>query len=141
MRWVFALGICAMATTAFATAPRINSVNPPGGQRGTEIAVRFSGELLDDAQEVVFYGPGIEVLELKTNKARLKIAPDCRLGEHHFRIRAASGVSDLRMFYVGPFASTNETEPNNEPAKPQPIPLNVTVQGSAGGEDIDYFQI
>jgi pre-peptidase len=130
-----------MATAALATGPQLSSITPPGGQRGTELEVRFNGERLDDAQEIVFYGPGIEVLELKTNKARLKIASDCRLGEHHVRIRAASGISDLRMFYVGPFASTNETEPNNELAKAQAIPLNVTVQGAAGGEDLDYFQI
>jgi hypothetical protein len=141
MRWVFALGVMAMVATALATAPRLNSISPPGGQRGTELEVRFNGERLDDAQEVIFYGQGIEVLELKTNKARVKIAPDCRIGEHHVRIRAASGISDLRMFYVGPFASTNETEPNNELAKAQPIPLNVTVQGAAGGEDMDHFQI
>lgn len=142
MRWVFALGTLAMATTtSFATAPRLNSLSPPGGQRGTELEVRFNGDRLDDAQEVVFYSKGIEVLDLKTNKARLKIASDCRLGEHHVRIRAASGISDLRTFYVGPFASTNETEPNNELAKAQSIPLNVTVQGAAGGEDMDFFQV
>src|SRR6185436_577841 len=32
-------------------------------------------------------------------------------------------------------------EPNNEFAKPQTIPLNVTVNGTAGGEDIDYYRI
>ena len=141
MRWVFAFGLLAMATTTFATAPRLNSITPPGGQRGTEVDVRFNGERLDDAQEVVFYGKGIEVVELKTNKARLKIASDCPLGEHHVRIRCASGISDLRLFYVGPFATTNETEPNNELAKAQPVPLNATIQGSSGGEDMDFFQV
>ncbi len=141
MRRIIALGLFAMATTALATAPQLSSISPPGAQRGTEVEIRFNGERLDDTKEVIFYGSGIEVLELQTNKARLKIAPDCRLGEHHVRLRAASGISDLRLFYVGPFASTNETEPNNELAKAQPIPLNVTVQGRSGGEDIDYYQI
>jgi len=141
MRRIFALGLFAMATGALATGPRLNSISPPGGQRGTELEVKFNGERLDDAQEVVFYGPGIEAVDLKTNKARLKIADDCRLGEHHLRIRCASGISDLRLFYVGPFASTNEIEPNNDAAKAQPIPLNATVQGAAGGEDMDYFQV
>src|SRR4051812_17520635 len=141
MRRILALGLFAIATSALATGPKLNSVSPPGGQRGTELEVKFNGERLDDAQEVVFYGAGIEALDLKTNKARFKIAADCPLGEHQFRIRAASGISDLRIFYVGALASTNEVEPNNEIAKAQPIPLNATVQGSAGGEDIDYFQI
>lgn len=141
-RWFYvAVAVLAIATGALATGPRLNSITPPGAQRGTEVEVKFNGERLDDAQEVVFYGSGIEVVDLKTNKARLKVASDCRLGEHHVRIRCASGISDLRLFYVGPFASTNEVEPNNDPAKAQPIPLNATVQGAAGGEDLDYFQV
>src|SRR5262249_41167959 len=35
----------------------------------------------------------------------------------------------------------DEVEPNNEPAKAQKIPLNVTVAGSIGQEDTDCFVI
>src|SRR5882762_1482975 len=77
---------------ASATSPRIASITPTGAQRGTEIELRFNGSRLDDAQEIVFYEPGIQVLKMdsaKTNvvKAQIKIAADCPLGEHHLRIR------------------------------------------------------
>lgn len=141
-----ALTLVLSGLMSYATAPNLRSITPPGGQRGTEVEIALGGERLDDAQEIVWYQPGIEVLKLDENKtnsfrARIKISSDCALGEHHLRVRAASGVSELRTFYVGPFASTNETEPNNELAKPQTIPLNVTVNGTAGGEDIDYYRI
>lgn len=135
-----------MATVATATQPRLTSTTPSGGQRGTELELRLNGSRLDDAQEIVFYAPGIEVVKMeggKTNslKAQIKIAPDCRLGEHHLRIRAATGVSDLRTFFVSPFPVLAETEPNNELAKAQSISLNSTITGSIASEDVDYFVV
>jgi hypothetical protein len=127
-----------------ATTPRLNSTTPAGGQRGTEVDVKLNGSRLEDAQEIVFYGAGIECTKVEANKevrARFKIAPNCRLGEHHFRVRAKGGVSDLRTFWVGALPELAEKEPNNEIAKPQPIPLNTTVAGAAGGEDVDFYQV
>ena len=87
---------------AHAVAPRLANILPPGAQRGTEVEVRFTGQRLDDTKEIVFYTPGISVasMEASTNrvKATLKIAPDCRLGEHQMRLRTATGVSEVRTF-------------------------------------------
>ena len=135
-----------LATLAQATSPKFNSTTPSGGQRGTDLDLRFNGQRLEDAQEIVFYSPGIEVLKLdpaRTNglKARIRITKDCPLGEHPLRIRAASGVSDVRTFWVGPFKTLEEIEPNNEVGKAQPVPLNVTISGTIGPEDVDYFRI
>ena len=49
-----------------------------------------------------------------------------RLGEHGFRIRTATGISEFRTFWVGAFPVIDEKEPNNAFDTPQPIPLNVT---------------
>ena len=141
-----AIGVLLAAFSLYATAPRLNTVSPPGGQRGTEVELKLSGERLHDAQEVVLFHPGIEVLKLDENKtnsfrARLKISPDCQLGEHHIRVRAASGLSEVRTFFVGPFATTNETEPNNEMEKAQLVSQNSTVNASGGGEDLDFYRI
>ena len=128
-----------------ATQPRLNSTTPPGAQRGTEIEVKLNGSRLDDAQELIFYRPGIEMLKLdvKTNtvKARLRIAKDCVLGEHQLRVRTATGVSDLKTFYVGPFPTVDEVEPNDESGKAQKIAPNNTVQGVVADEDVDSFVI
>src|SRR5262245_24177818 len=134
----------ALSPLLHGTTPRLNSTTPPGAQRGTELDVRLNGSRLEDAQEIVFYGSGIECTKIDTNKnvtARFKIAPDCRLGEHHFRVRAKGGVSDLRTFWVGALPELAEKEPNNEIAKPQSVPLNTTVTGAAGGEDVDFYQV
>jgi hypothetical protein len=106
----------------------------------------FQGARLADAQEILVYYPGITVKKLEpVNDTALKvavaIAPDCRLGEHAFRVRTASGVSDLRTFWVGAMPVVDEVEPNGEFDKPQPIPLNVTVHGVVQTEDVDYFAV
>ena len=130
---------------AHAVAPRLTNILPPGGQRGTEVEVRFTGQRLDDTKEIVFYNSGISVVSMvATNdrvKATLKLAADCRLGEHTMRLRTATGVSEVRTFWVSAFTNVAEVEPNTELAKAQLVPLNVTINGSITSDDLDYFRV
>ena len=125
------------ASSALAVAPNFTAIAPAGGQRGTSVEVTLRGDRLADAQDIFFYTPGITLEKIsgakdKEVKGVFLIAADCRLGEHALRIRTASGISALRLFYVGPFPSVEEKEPNNEAAKAQPVALNSTVQGTIG---------
>jgi hypothetical protein len=136
--------VCVAPTSA--ANPSLGSLAPLGAQRGTEVEVTFNGARLGDAKDLLLYYPGITVAEIKAEgetkvKAKLKIAPDCRLGIHAFRIRTATGLTNLRTFNVGPLTEITEKEPNNDFAVPQKIDLDVTVNGSIGNEDVDYFQI
>lgn len=74
-------------------------------------------------------------------EATLVIAPDCELGEHHIRLRTASGASYARTFWVSQFPTVDEVEPNDDFEKPQEVPLNVTVEGAAKPEEVDYYKI
>ena len=73
---------------AAAADPNLSIILPRGGQRGAEHVFRFSGARLDDAQEIFFYEPGFEVLEIKPADAnnidvKVRIAADClKLGRH-----------------------------------------------------------
>ncbi|MFO0925819.1 MAG: hypothetical protein U0736_02135 [Gemmataceae bacterium] len=120
----------------------LNGVSPRGAQRGTEVAVVLSGARLADAREVLFYSPGFQVAKLETVndatvKATVKVAADAALGEHSLRVRTASGISELRTFWVGALPEVAEKEPNSEFAAPQKIPLNITVTGVVDNEDVD----
>ena len=145
---VFLCALCALGGELKAASPTLSVISPRGGQRGTEVDVVVAGKNLADAQEVVALYPGITVAKLavdEKNKDRLavtlKIAPDCRLGEHAFRVRTATGISDLDTFWVGAFPTVKEKEPNTEFDAAQPIPLDVTVDGSIANEDVDYFEV
>lgn len=134
------------AVSACATAPHLASIVPTGGERGTELQLSFSGDRLQDTDEIICYEPGIEFKHFTqvTNnavKALVKIKPDCGLGEHHLRLRTASGISELRTFFVGPYPVVAEIEPNNTPAKAQKISLNTTIAGVITSEDVDCFAV
>lgn len=134
------------AAAASANAPVLGNILPRGGQRGVDNVALFTGARLTDAKEIIAYSPGFQVTKLEVVndgqvKATIKIAPDCRLGEHAFRVRTASGLSELRTWWVGALPSIDEKEPNSDFAAPQKIPLNVTVHGVIDNEDVDYFLV
>jgi hypothetical protein len=144
------LALCTLCllipSAASAATPSLSAIRPVGGQRGTEIELTLSGARLGDALEIIYYQKGITTVSLKkvddnNVKAKIKIAPDCALGLHDLRLRAASGLSELRTFSVGTLKEDNEIEPNNDFAAPQAIPMNVTVNGIADNEDVDYFVV
>lgn len=147
MKHYLLLSVCfalSVPSLSGAASPSLGAVAPRGGQRGTEMPIFFNGARLTDAQEVLFYYAGMTVSKLEVVndsqvKATVKIAPDCRLGEHALRLRTASGISELRTFYVGALPVIEEKEPNNDFNAPQKIPLNVTVTGVIENEDVDYF--
>src|SRR5260370_22661544 len=127
-----------------AVSPALGSIMPRGVQRGTEATLLFNGARLSDAKEILLYYPGVTVTKLEVVndnqiKVSVKVAADCRLGEHVARVRSASGISELLSFYIGALPEVSEKEPNNEIATAQKIPLNVTVNGIADAEDGDYF--
>jgi len=145
-RGLAACAILLSVTVAFAASPRLNTIMPRGGQRGTEVEFTFSGSILQDAQEVFFYEPGFEVKKIEAVnanafKAVVAIAPDARLGEHTCQVRTASGISDFRTFFVGWLPGVDEKEPNTDFDTPQDISVNVTVSGVADNEDVDYYRI
>ncbi|MBT4865293.1 MAG: peptidase, partial [Planctomycetaceae bacterium] len=142
-RVLLAAAAILMAVPAWAASPRLSIIMPRGIQRGTEQVLTFSGSSLGDAQEILFYSPGFEVTKLEPNgntvKATIKVAADCRPGEHVAQVRCASGISDYRTFFVDALPAVAEKEPNSDFAAPQLVTLGVTVAGVVQNEDVDYY--
>jgi hypothetical protein len=135
-----------LACTASAAWPSLTAIRPVGGQRGTEMEITLSGARLGDAQEIIYYQPGITTVSLNkvddnNVKAKITIAADCALGLHDLRLRTSTGLSELRTFSVGALKELSEVEPNNDFKAPQAIPMNVTINGVADNEDVDYFVV
>src|SRR5262245_35707731 len=142
----FIVAVAALGGNTFAASPSLGSVQPRGAQRGTDAVFTLNGGNLADAQEVVFYSPGITIVKLEVVnanqvKATVKIAPDARLGEHAVRVRTATGVTELRTLWVGALPVVDEKDPTSDFAAPQKIPLNWTVHGVADNEDVDYYAV
>ncbi len=135
-----------VSTLVQAVEPQVSDIAPRGFQRGTEVEVRFAGARLADVQEALFYSPGLTVQSWTPDgdnaiKAKLAVAPDCRVGIHAVRLRAASGISNLRLFTVGALPEVAEVEPNNQFDEPQTVQLGTTISGVVTGEDVEYFVV
>ncbi|HBJ38476.1 MAG TPA: peptidase [Planctomycetaceae bacterium] len=141
----FGLFSLAIAGSLQAASPRLNVISPRGVQRGGEHELTFTGSNLGDAKDVMFYDSGFEVLEVtgegNNAKVKVRVAADCRLGEHVAQVRTASGISDYRTLYVEDLPVVQEVEPNSEFTAPQAIALNTVVNGTIGSEDVDYYVI
>jgi len=135
------------AATAHAAGPRLDHLQPQGGQRGTEVAVTLiGGRIGQDPQHVLLYEPGIEVktverIDDNQTKATFVIAPDCEPGIHALRVRTKTGLTNLRTFHIGTLPEVAESEPNNAFESPQPIELGTVVNGVVTNEDVDYFVV
>ncbi|MEZ6056101.1 MAG: PPC domain-containing protein [Planctomycetaceae bacterium] len=143
--------LCLSATTLFAAAPRFSSVLPRGVQRGTEVELTLTGTSLQDAEELMLYDAGVEVLSLEQPekddqkgrilKAKIRIADNCELGTQRLRVRTRSGITEIQNLYVGALPVVVEVEPNTDFDKPQVISNNVTVQGRVDREDVDFYVV
>src|SRR5258706_15289732 len=148
---ICALALLTVSLTASAASPQLVRILPRGGQRGTEVVLSFDGQRLADAQEIFVYEPGVTVtkveqpadkkLEGKQVKVTVQIAPNARLGEYQMRLRTASGISELKTFWVGALPVVQEKEPNSDFKTPQPIPLNVTVAGGIESHGHELFLV
>lgn len=143
--------LCALSFAAALASPRFTNILPHGAQRGTEVDVVLYGDSFGDAEEVLLYDKGLEIVSLvqpeeenqkgKQLKLRFRIAPDCRLGTQRMRLRTRTGLSDLFTFHVGALPVVDEKEPNTDFAAPQAIDKNVTVHGRVDNEDVDYYVV
>ncbi|MEZ6147475.1 MAG: PPC domain-containing protein [Planctomycetaceae bacterium] len=142
-----------LTPAAMAASPGLGSIAPYGGQRGTEVDVILNGSNLQDAEELLIYDSGIEVVSLEVPKdeagnsngqqvkVKLKLSDDAVPGAKRMRIRTRTGLTNLRIFHVGALPVIDEVEPNTIFTEPQVIEQNVTVHGRIDSEDVDYFVV
>jgi len=142
----FCLFSCLLASNALAVQPSISRMIPQGFQRGKETELTITGARLKDAQELMFYSPGIEVKQLTAEadnklKIMVSVAADCRIGIHALRLRTATGITAIKTFTIGALPEVAEKEPNSSFDTPQAVAVNSTVSGVVANEDVDYFVI
>jgi hypothetical protein len=150
MRFIFP-AICGLtlltAAISVAATPDLQMIEPQGVQRGSEADLELRGARLADSQELFFFSPGVTVTSMKVVNPQqvtvhVKVDKDAPIGENCVRLRTASGLSELRTIYVGPFPIVKSDQKTNlDFAHPQPVPLNVSVWGIIQAEQAQYFSI
>lgn len=150
-RWFAAVAALVCTASLPAAAPRFTELLPRGVQRGSEVDVTLSGTNLEDAEELMLYDVGMQVISFSHSdrddqkgrqiRVRLKIADDCPIGAQRMRVRTRTGLTEIQNLYVGALPVIEEKEPNTDFTQPQPIPLDVTVHGRVDREDVDYYVV
>ena len=145
---------------------------PMAVERGRDVEVILHGNRLQNIEQVLFWDEGItflgsepvsEVRDLHQEKmnparegtaARLKfrIAEECRLGRHYFRIRTDETLSELQSLWVTPYPCVEESQPFSDHEKrtngdfehAQSVELGTTVYGYSllyRLQDHDFFRV
>ncbi|MEE3365816.1 MAG: hypothetical protein VX304_09225 [Planctomycetota bacterium] len=136
-------------------ARSVVSAEPRYLQRGAVATVLLRCAWLPSAEDILFYSPGLDCQGLKLMKrspdlpsdgheyqATIRVSPDCRIGQHRFRIRDRGGLSTLHTLYVGPLPRLAERTRSTTFEDPQAVALNTTVAGyiSKVGQ-VDWFRV
>ena len=150
LRWLTLgafVGAALQALPAAASFPQLALILPRGVQRGGDREFTFTGARLGDAEEILFHSAdGLAVKSLtpvdaNSFKAVVHVPEGCPLGEQLVHVRAKSGITEYRSFWVGALPITDEVEPNGSLEQAQAVPLNTTVHGIAETEDLDSFAV
>ena len=141
MSLVFGIALVAAAAPQ-SPAPRLASIAPAGGTRGTEVEVALRGDRIGETVALQFDEPGLAVVACKPAADRcvvtLRIAPDCRLGAHRLRARSALGLSNLLTFHIGALPSLREERQGDAAMT---APLGVTVDGALRDGEVDRYAV
>jgi hypothetical protein len=134
---VTATGLCSQA---FAAAPTLTHVFPPGGQRGTTVTVECKGKF-DWPVSVASTGVKVTPKE-EAGKLDVEIPADVPADRVWIRLHNAEGASAAVPFLIGNLKELKEEEPNNAPNKAQKIAdTAVTMNGVLTKGDVDGFAI
>ena len=149
------------------TEPKLLSVFPVAGQRGTTVEAEVRGNLLEGARALWFDAAGLkgrllsveEVKEQIKRKAnpfekepkkplpvyraliQLEIAPTAHLGVHSLRLVCARGVSDaIRFRVVEAPVVVETTDPHSAASQAQAVSLPALVSAKLGtAGELDYY--
>ena len=138
-----AIGLCA-TLTATAAVPTLDSVYPPGGKKGSEIALTLNGKFdpwpcsLWFSRKGLTFTPDPDPKKIGTGK--LTIAPDAAPGPVFIRAHNAEGASAPVFFIISDQNEILEEEKDNNtiagaaPLDRAQLPLVLNGTLSAGGE-------
>lgn len=159
---------CIVGSALLAGRPQrhIEETLPRVAQQGTTVEVTIRGMGLSDPKEAIFYRGGIEAIEFTpmttvepvTNLAhgvqiaeeftcKFKVAADCPIGEHPFRLRTATQLTSVGTFWVTPYTIIKEEEDrhygkNDTPETAETLKDSpVTLYGLIARGDPDCFRI
>jgi hypothetical protein len=136
--------LAALGLTVTAAVPTLDSVYPPGGKKGSEIAFTLNGKFDPWPCNLWFSGKGLTFIPdpdpKKPGTGKLTIASDAAPGPVFIRAHNAEGATLPVLFIIGEQTEILEEEKDNStvsgalPLDRTQLPLVINGTLSAGGE-------
>ena len=121
------------------TTPEIESLFPPGAQRGTEVEVQYGGDYMPGPCRLSSAGDGVTLQPTDAaERYRFVVAKNAATGPHEIRLSSVQGASPPFPFLVGELPEVIHT--NN--SAPLELKLPVTANGRLdGGGNVDEYAV
>ncbi len=141
------VALCAVATTWQAAAradyPQaiLSRVFPPGGQRGSTLAIELQGSGLEECDRIRSPHEGIRFTHREELRFDVTIAPDVPVGIYDLQAVSRYGVSTTRAFVVSGREQGVEEDGDESADSRQAVVLGSVRNGCIGSPgDIDSFE-
>jgi hypothetical protein len=128
-------------------APRLLTLTPLGGTRGTTVDVTLTGESLEDVSALLFSAPGLTAEPALQpdgtpvpNRFRVSIAADAPLGVHDARVRCRLGVSSARAFTVGDLPETTRATSSTTPDTAFDLAPDTVCNAAMTKRAVDHYR-
>jgi len=142
----FWLGASSFAQQVGLPAPRLLTISPMGGQRGTSFEVTITGENIDGADELLFSHPAItakpkvpEAGKAEIDTFVVTIGADAPEGVHDARVASRLGVSSARAFSVGSLPEVTRAKPNQSLESALELKPNSICNAVMTPKGVDYY--
>lgn len=141
-----ALPTAVVAQQVCLPSPRLLTVMPMGGQVGSSVEVRITGESIEDVRELQFSTPKITAKPVLgpdgqpvENKFLVTIAPDAPIGVHDARVVSRLGISSARAFSTGKLPEKTREKPNTSVETAMALPVNSICNATMTKRAVDYY--
>ena len=126
--------------------PAMVHLFPPGVRRGAVAEWTVTGRNLSAAKRFLISGEGVEVVDKAPGtdgsvRLTVRAADSAELGFREIRADGPEGISNLLLFRVDHLPQVVESEPNDDPARANAIPLGSAVAGVLRPRDLDHFRV
>ncbi|WP_182866419.1 PPC domain-containing protein [Stieleria mannarensis] len=127
-------------------APRLLTTMPMGGQAGTEIEVKVTGQSLDGSEQLIFSDPSIIATPKLSDDGTVvadtflvRIAKDCAAGVYDARIMAGLGISSARAFSVSDVPEVTQTGPSTSLETALEVPIGSIVNATLVDRSVNFY--
>jgi hypothetical protein len=128
------------------TEPFLANITPPAVSPGKTAEWTVTGRNLKKVERLLISGAGVEMVSLKAESetnARVVVRADDKAEPGYREVRAVGphGLSNLALVRIDRLEQVKESEPNDDPARANPVTVGSAVVGVLKPQDLDHYRI